>query len=184
MSSRLGRRGYLIAFMLPLVGLLPAGARAQGVARDFEGLQGRVLLGETVKVVDHSGAATRGKLLKLTDTELTVRTAEQEQTIQAGEIVEVKARRSGPLWNGAVIGAAAVLIPSAIAISKYDCNGCTGPVLLWAGIGAAAGVGIDALVKGDVTVMKRSAATGAKSGFTVAPILQRERRGVLCSISF
>jgi hypothetical protein len=143
-----------------------------------------VLLGETVKVVDRNGEATRGRLLKLTDTDLTVQTPEQERTLQAADIVEVKARRSGPLWNGALIGAAAVLIPSGIAMAKYECDGCLLPVTLWAGVGAAAGVGIDALVKGDITVMKRAAASGSASGFSVAPMLGRGRRGVLCSIRF
>lgn len=184
MSVLLGRPAYLLAFVLPLVGLLPASARAQGIARNFEELHGRVLLGENVKVVTRDGAANRGKLLRLTDTDLTIVTDTVERTITAGDIGEVKARRSGPLWNGAVIGAAVVLIPSGIAIANYGCGGCEVAVAVWTGIAAAAGVGIDALVKGDITVMKLSPATTARRGFTVAPIIQRDRRAVLCSISF
>ncbi len=177
-------RGYFVALVLPLVGLLPASARAQGVARDFQELQGRVLLGETVKVTDRGGQATRGKLLKLTDTDLTVRVDEQDRTLPGADIVEVKARRSGPLWNGAVIGAAVVLIPSAFLAAEYGCGDCALGIAVWTGIAAAAGVGVDALIKGDVTVMKLQTPTRAKTGFTIAPLVQRERRGVLCSIRF
>lgn len=184
MYVRLGRRGYLLAFVLPLVGLMPMSARAQGVASDFDGLHGRVLLGETVKVTDKDGVSIRGKLRRLTNTELTVAIADQERTVPAEEIAEVKARRSGPLWNGAVIGAASVLIPGATIAAKYDCVNCALGILVWTGIGAAIGVGVDALIKGDVTVMKLAPAGAAKTRVSLAPVVQRERRGVFCTISF
>jgi hypothetical protein len=183
MTTRLGRLGYLLAFALPLVGLLPADAGAQGVATDFDGLHGRVLLGENVKVTSRDGVSIRGRLLRLTKDDLTIRLDGQERTVPALEIAEVKARRSGPLWNGAVIGAASVAIPFAILSAKYDCENCAVGGLVWTGIGAAIGVGIDALVKGDITVMKAPAA-GAKTRVSVAPVVQRERRGVVFTIGF
>lgn len=184
MVMPLGRRGYLLAFVLPLVVLLPASAGAQGVANDFNGLHGRVLLGENVKVTSRDGVAIRGKLLRLTKEELTIRVNDQERTVQGSEIAEVKARRSGPLWNGAVIGAASVLIPSAVLATKYDCSNCAPGIAIWTGIGAAIGVGIDALVKGDITVMKMPSGSASKTRFSVAPAVQRERRAVLCTINF
>jgi hypothetical protein len=179
------RRTCVGMLVTVLLGLAPDAAFAQKVARTFDELQGRVLLGETVKVVDRDGQATRGKLLRLTATEITLRTAAGEQIIEGGNVAEVKARRSGPLWNGAVIGAA---VPTAagiaiLAADNVTCDNCAPAFLLWAGIGAAIGVGIDALVKGDVTVMKQSPA-GAAKGFGVVPVVGRERQGLLCSIRF
>jgi hypothetical protein len=181
---RLGRRGYLLAFLLPLAGLLPAEARAQGVATDFDGLQGRVLLGETVKVTSRDGVAVRGKLLRLTKDDMTIGTATAEQTLTAAQVAEVKARRSGPLWNGAVIGAAAVLVPSAFIVKAYGCHGCVPGILIATGIWSAVGVGIDALIKGDVTVMHVPPGQTSKTRVGVAPVIVGDRRAVLCTIRF
>ena len=62
-------------------------------------------------------------------------------------------------------------------------NDCAVGGLVWTGIGPAIGVGIDALVKGDITVMK-APAPGAKTRVSVAPVVQRERRGVVFTIGF
>jgi hypothetical protein len=183
MAIRLGRSGVVL---LAIAGLVPTSARAQsGVARNFDELHGRVLLGETVKVVNKDGEATRGKLLRLTDTDLTVRVDGQYSTLAGADIVEVKARRSGPLWNGALIGAAVPVTLFGIAWASYDggdCSGCAPVLLLWSGIGAGIGVGIDALVKGDITVMRTDAAGRKKIAF--APLVQKNKKGVLCSIRF
>lgn len=184
MATLLGRRRYLIALVLPLAGLLPAEARTQGIATDFDGLHGRVLLGENVKVTSRDGVAMRGTLLRLTKDQLTIAVDNSEQTVPGSQIAEVKARRSGPLWNGAVIGAAVVLIPATILTAKYDCDGCFPGIAIWTGIAAAAGVGIDALIKGDVTVMRAPAGSASKRRFGVAPVLGGERRAVLCTIQF
>ncbi|OFW10042.1 MAG: hypothetical protein A3H96_03560 [Acidobacteria bacterium RIFCSPLOWO2_02_FULL_67_36] len=185
MAIGLGRRGCSVALVLGLAALLPATAQAQKVASNFDELHGRVLLGETVKVTDATGRATRGKLLKLTDTDLTVRIGEREQTVPGSDIVEVKARRMGPLWNGAVIGAAVPLTIFGVVWAKYgggECYDCATGLAIWTGIGAGLGVGIDALVKGDITVMKKGAP--AKRSIAVAPVVSRDRRGVLCAIRF
>lgn len=171
--------------VVAVVGVVPGSARAQEVARSFEDLQGRVMLGETVRVIDRQGQSTRGKLLRLTATDLTVRTDGGERVVDASNIVEVKARRSGPLLNGALIGAAVGASPFVIFAALDEgsnCDGCMAGALVWMGIGAAAGVGIDALVKGDITVMKLG--TGASRGVALVPVIERKRQGLFCSIRF
>jgi hypothetical protein len=67
-------------------------------------------------------------------------------------------KRSGPLWNGALIGAAipATFFGIAFAASgdSSDAGAAAVAILLTAGIGAAIGTGIDAAVKGHVTLYK------------------------------
>jgi hypothetical protein len=168
-----------------LVGLWPGRAAAQLVATSLDELQGRVALGETVKVIDQRGETITGKLTRLTTSELTVIARTGERTIPGANITQVKARRADPLWNGALIGAASALIPLGILGAALrdggDCD-CAGTLTFWAGIGAVAGMGIDARLQGNVTVMKR--ASGRSQGLTVTPIIQRGRRGVLASIRF
>jgi hypothetical protein len=179
------RRTCFGILVMALLGLAPRAAFAQKVARTFDELQGRVLLGEAVKVIDGEGQATRGTLLRLTASDITLRTEAGEQTIDGRTVAEVKARRSGPLWNGAVIGAAIATVPGIVALASDDveCDNCAAGFLIAAGMGAAIGVGIDALVKGDVTVMKLPS-TRAGNRFTVVPVVERQRQGVFCSIRF
>lgn len=169
-----------------LAGVWPTSAGAQGVATTFAELHGRVILGETVKVTNREGQSTRGTLLRLTASDLTVTTRGGERTITGIDIAQVKARRADGLLNGALIGAAAAAIPMGILAYQLDedCANCAAGIALWAGIGAAAGMGIDALIKGDITVMKLASGPGPTRGFSVAPIVARDRRGVMCALRF
>ncbi|HSL22969.1 MAG TPA: hypothetical protein VK886_15665 [Vicinamibacterales bacterium] len=177
----------LTALVIAAAGLLPATAHAQPVARSFEELRGRLLLGETVNVIDREGQTTRGRLVQLTARDLIVETDTGDQTMEAREVVQVRARRSDSLLNGALIGAAALVVPGAItvAVDESGCrraDSCAGAVAIWLAMGASIGVGIDALVKGDVTVMK--VPSGGSRAIALAPVLGQRRRGVLCAIRF
>ena len=89
-------------------------------------------------------------------TVITTETKEREIPKIAVEKIVTAEKRSGPLWNGAVIGAA---IPATIGlaiVAKYpdDSSGAAAGILLMSGIGALLGVGIDAAVRGQVTLYK------------------------------
>lgn len=181
------RRMCLAVLAAGMAALLPATAHAQTVARSFEELRGRVLLGETVNIIDREGQSTRGKLVHLTAQDLTVETDAGDHTLEARHVVQVRARRSDPVLNGALIGAATLVVPGAIAAAFDDsscrhADGCAGAVAIWLAMGASIGVGVDALVKGDVTVMKIP--SGRFRGIALAPVLDHRRRGVLCAVRF
>ncbi len=173
----------ILCLSLAALALTAAPARGDEVARTFAALQGRVLIGETVTVTDQAGQVAKGKLTSISPTEVTLNTNTGLQTFVGSDLVKVQARRSGPLWNGALIGAAVVLVPSAIAAANYECDGCAPWVLMYAAVGAGVGVGIDALVKGNVTVMKVEP-QGGKATVSLAPLIARDRKGVLCSVRF
>ena len=74
--------------------------------------------------------------------------------------IVTREKRSGPLWNGAVIGAAIPATLGIIGCSSYngrDKGACFAVTAIWSGIGAGIGVGIDALVKGRITLYEAPA---------------------------
>jgi uncharacterized membrane protein len=152
--------------------------------RTFGELQGRVLIGETITTVDQAGQKTKGKLLKLTDTTISLQTEQGPQTLTGADLTKVQARRSGPLWNGALIGAAVPTVIIGLAVAEWGCeSGCAAAFAFYGALGAGVGVGIDALVKGNVTVFE-GPASNTKAKLVLTPMLGRTRKGVLCSIAF
>jgi hypothetical protein len=103
--------------------------------------------------------------------------------------VRVRQRRSDSLTNGLVIGAVAgtAYFVTAAALLKDSDGGdvivSTALVggVLFAGAGAAAGAGIDALIVRRQVIYERPASGGSVS---VAPLLGRGRRGVAVSVRF
>lgn len=65
-------------------------------------------------------------------------------------------RRTGPLWNGPLIGAAICGTIAAIGVAAYPDRDSDmwGFVPIWAGIGAGIGLGIDAAVQSRITLYK------------------------------
>ncbi len=173
----------ILCLSLAALALTAAPARGDEVARSFAALQGRVLLGETVTATDQAGRVVKGKLTGITATDLTLTTSEGPRTLVGSELVKVQARRSGPLWNGALIGAAVGVTPFIIAASQDECDGCGPWAAVYTAIGAGVGVGIDALVKGNITVMKVES-QGPKATVSLAPLIARDRKGVLCRVEF
>jgi hypothetical protein len=173
----------ILCLSLAALALAAAPARGDEVARTFAALQGRVLIGETVTVTDQAGQVAKGKLTSISPTELTLNTNTGLRTFVGNDLVKVQARRSGPLWNGALIGAAVGATPFIIAASQDECDGCGPWAAIYTAIGAGVGVGIDALVKGNITVMKLEP-QGGKATVSLAPLIARDRKGVLCSLSF
>jgi hypothetical protein len=115
--------------------------------------------GTGIIVTLHGGEVIPGFYKSLSNDMLTVLTDEtKERTLPktAVEKVMTREKRSGPLWNGAVIGAAIPATIGIIGCSAYDGERgpCFGVTAIWAAIGAGVGVGIDALYKGQITLYK------------------------------
>jgi hypothetical protein len=101
--------------------------------------------GESISGAFKGSTAEALTVLEISGKERLLRKADVRK-IASGE------KRSGPLWNGALIGFLSGFIPTAAIASHYGAGG--GAVLggaLIGGIGAAIGTGIDAAIKGHET---------------------------------
>lgn len=181
-------RSIVGALFLVCIG---AAAEAQQ-ALSLEQMALLVKTGDTVTVADASGRETKGRIGVLSPTSLTllIRNS-QSVTFAATDIDTIRQRRADPLgngarsgfWSGAAIGGAAALV--AVAQDDY-----LSPSPVWipiaaafyGGIGAALGVGFDALFLHDQVIYARPATPRAV--VRVSPIASSTDRGVRVSVRF
>ena len=160
-------------------------------ANSFEQLQLLVKPGDTVVVIDMEGRTTNGKIVNLSRESLRLKSGGSIREFGQRDAVEIKQRRSDSLANGALIGVAVgggIGGLGAIAYCKEGwCHGSGAEVAavigVYAGIGTAIGVGIDALVRSRQTIYRSSAQT-AFSRVNVAPLVGSGRRGIALKWSF
>ena len=105
--------------------------------------------------------------------------------LRTADVVQVEARRSDSLWNGALIGAAAGVASGLLLCSMSEpwrnCRDDVGPMLRIGALGAGIGIGIDALIRKRQTIYT----TGAGSArVDVAPIVAPRARGMQVSLRF
>lgn len=166
--------------------LCPSGtALAQAPATTLEQLQSRVAAGQTITVVDSSGQKIRGQISGLSASELKLDADGKQRTYTSETLAEVRTQHKDSLWNGTLIGAAAGsifligMVASDWCSDEASCGGSYAWGVAYMGMGAAAGAGIDALRKGQITVYRRSS-----SAVGVAPVLNPRAQGVLVSVKF
>jgi hypothetical protein len=167
----------------------PGPAEAQGVAWSFEQLGVLVKPGDKITVVDAAGTRADGRIGLLTGDTLTLATPAGLRNLAEADVTEIRQRRQDSLTNGAIIGAAAATgyFLTMLAIFGDDDGGgvLVGPAIaggvMFAGMGAAAGVGIDALITRKQTIYRKNS---RPSKLTVSPLVGRGRRGVAVSVRF
>jgi hypothetical protein len=122
---------------------------------------------DTIFVTDRAGHETKGLLVGLTDSTVTVVTAGGPQTFVADDVVRLD-RRGDSLKNGALIGMGIGVIGMlpGLAEGHATCDhACTGKavgfVLMAEGLYAAIGAGIDAAIPGRTRIWPLK---GSKSG--------------------
>lgn len=176
------------AFLLLCVG----GTRveAQGVASSFDQLSVLVKPGDKITVVDLAGREAEGRIGMLSRDRLRLVTPAGPWELGEVDVAQIRQRRSDSLQNGAIIGAAAGagygLALLAIAASANDGGGpipagvVTGMVV-FTGIGAAAGAGIDALIARKQVIYRKPP---GENRFSVSPLLGRGRRGAAVTLTF
>jgi hypothetical protein len=162
---------------------------AQEVASSFEQLAVLVKPGDKVIVVDVAGRETKGRIGTLSPDALILMTSAGSRQLDKLEVAAITQRRDDSLKNGAIIGAVAgvayyvtglallagiddgeVIVPTAIAGG-----------VLFAGLGAAAGVGIDALISGRQVIYQTPA---PRSRASVSPVFSHGRRGAAVTVRF
>ena len=160
---------------------------------DADAIRHRVKEGEKVRVTDEQGQEWHGQIRALAPDRLVLFTREQQRDIPYATIVRIDRPHDG-LGNGALIGlgsGAALGLLAVISEESRDCEyegffDCGNPggaayvaaPLLIGGLGAAIGVGVDALIKRDPNLFRRSGA----SRVNVAPTVARGVRGVTVSL--
>jgi hypothetical protein len=162
---------------------------AQGVASSFEQLGVLVKPGDKITVVDVTGRDLEGRVGKLSRDTLTVTTPAGPRELGEVDVAEIRQRRDDSLKNGAIIGAvagAAYFVTAAALLSDSDggdviVGTAVAGGVMFAGLGAAAGVGIDALITRKQVIYRKSA-----HGTTVglAPLFGRGRRGAAVTVKF
>jgi len=189
-------RNYFVAGLAVILTLGISGtplASAQQVS-SFQQLQLLVKPGDKVTVVSPSTLKTTvGRIKDLTPSELRITSGGVEHKFSESDVQEILQRRSDSLGNGAIWGAVimgggtSVLLGIACSIdgcSSDDVPWLIGAGLIYTGIGAGIGVGIDAMIQGKHPVYRNPNRTVSTPGLHVAPILSARRKGVALSFTF
>jgi hypothetical protein len=184
------RRLSWMPVVLVLVHAGSAAVDAQEVAGTFDQLRVLVKPGDKITVADDTGREMSGTIAELSPTSLALLVDGRRHDVQATSVDTIRQRRSDPLANGAKwglgIGAGLGLAAGLALSSEYD-EGTDGAfvafaTLIYGGLGAAVGVGVDALISGNQIIYARRTTPSAR--FRVRPVLTSARMGALVMIGF
>jgi hypothetical protein len=123
---------------------------AQTIVPPLEELPGVLTVGQLVSVTDHRGRSTKGRLVAVSPTDLTVLERDSlgtssRTTIRSSDVARV--RRWDRLWNGLLIGAGvgagmtAVLVHSHCGPRNRECSANFGSVVAFTLVPALSGAG-------------------------------------------
>jgi hypothetical protein len=176
---------HMLSTLAVSVLLAPSPAPAQTVAHSFEELAQVLKKGRTVVVTEASGHRTKGTVVDVSKSSLLVFVPEA-RTFAEGTVTEIR----GPdtLRNGALTGlgvgaGAGLVMVAAMCADGPDCGPSVQVVSVAAGIGAAIGAGIDALLNNRGKVLYRLSRQQTFS-LTISPLAGKDRQGVLASVRF
>lgn len=173
-----------VAHAVLLLLVAAASAEAQQIAGTFDQLRVLVKSGDTLTVTDGTGERLRGKLADLSASSLVLEIAGTRRLFQDTDVAIIEKRGADSLRNGTLIGMAigGGLFGPAIGAATRDWGFAVVGGLIYAGIGAGIGVGVDALIEGPRLIY--AAAPSRRTTFNIAPILGRSRKGVLLSLRY
>jgi hypothetical protein len=144
-----------IVFIGLTLAAVPAGAQEPATSID----QLRVLIGhgDTVRVTDAGGHETKGSVVGLSASSLTLRVGDAERILQEPEIRAIRHRRDDTLRDGArlgfIIGAVLGFVGGLAIANEVDFAAYV-PLAagVYGGIGAGIGAGVDAMITSDRTI--------------------------------
>lgn len=168
-----------IALML----LATASAEAQQVAGTFDQLRVLVKPGDTLTVIDGAGTRSRGKLTDMSMSSLELDIAGSRRLFRDTDVNIIEKRGADSLRNGALIGflTAGAIFGPAIGALTGDWGAAIAGGLVYSGIGAGIGVGIDALIESERVIY--AAARPSPITFNIAPTPRRSGKGVVVSLN-
>ena len=161
-------------------------AEAQTTAADA--IRKVVKPGQHLGVTDQGGQEVKGQVVDLGPDSFAIQTKGQRHDLRYAETVRIDRMES--LRNGALFGLMIGAGLGAIALADSACDpaqfGCGDPdggnyvavALLFGGLGAAMGTGIDALIGGPRTIYRRG------GHVQVRPALHRTAAGAVVSVSW
>ena len=166
------------------VALSVASAEAQDVAGTFDQLRVLVKPGDTVSITDSAGLRVRGRLTDISPTSLGVDVSGKRREFLQLDIDRIARKGDDSLANGALIGLAIGAGLGAAVLGTVDDGPGAGWVafasVLYGGIGAGIGVGVDALVRGERVIF--AAPRRSASAVDISPILGHRRKGLAVSL--
>ena len=141
--------------------------------------------GMTVWITDSTGREQKTRIVGVSGDLLTTATDGNVRSLLTGEVQRVRTRQSDSLVNGAFIGAGAA-VGSGLAFCRLMepwevCRGNVGSMLRTGAIGAAIGMGVDALIRGRKTIYEAARGT---TRFDAAPLVGRQVIGLQLSLTF
>ena len=170
-----------IIHALVLVLLAAAPAQAQQLASTFDQLRVLIKQNDTLTITDTSGQRLRGKVSTVSSSRLVLDVSGTVREFQDSNVEEIRMRRPDSLGNGALTGMAigAGLAVAAVAsqASANELGWIPLVALVYGGIGAGIGVGVDALIERDRVIYARST-----PAISIAPMSGHRQRGVFVSV--
>lgn len=178
--------------IVALLVAVPAGAQT-----DTETIRARVKNGQKVSVTTDSGSELNGRISDVSSDGLSIQADGERTSVPFARIIRIDRPRD-TLSNGALIGlgAGALFAVVSMAGEAASCDpqeiggffGCSNPgaggyaagALIGGGLGAALGVGIDALIRRDREIYRR----GNTPRVTVAPVISPRLGGAVLSVSW
>lgn len=163
-----------------------SGAAAQPAASSsLERLKAVVPAHSKVTVTDTQGQEFRGTIDDASESGLSLTIDGAMRRFEATDVSSVRVRRNDSLADGALIGAAVSGGLSSLMFLDNECHTdpvCYQAVAVYAGLGAAVGLGIDALIHGHAVVY--TGRPRVQNRLIVAPIVARGEKGVRLTLSF
>ena len=188
----MGLRNSAAGVVVAAAFCVPSLAAAQEPVRDFDQLNTRLKPGDTVWVTDTQGREVKGKVQALAPDAITLK-GDGPRTFAAGDVRLISERRNDSLANGALIGLGVGgglgLVGCLASAESSDAGWCAVAAAAYGGIGAAIGVGIDALIPGKKLVAYRAPGTPGSTGsararLSIAPVVTRRAKGVAVAFAF
>ena len=161
-------------------------ARAAQAPRGVESTLETILRpGMTVWITEADGQEERARIVGASGDIVTIDTGAGSRPLRTIDVVRVRARRSDPVINGGLIGAGAAVASGLFLCSLTEtwanCRDDVGPMLRIAAIGAGAGIGIDALIRGRQTIYE---AAPRSARLQAAPIVGGRAAGLQILLTF
>ncbi len=138
-----------------------------------------------MSVTDGTGREARGTIAALSSSSLELSVAGNRRSFLESETRTIRQRRSDPLKNGALWGLGIGVGYALLVIVSMEMGSEGGAVVgtfVMGGIGTAAGIGVDAIVRSNEVIYSRPARTSTR--LTLSPLLVRDRKGALLSLGF
>ncbi|HEY1306411.1 MAG TPA: hypothetical protein VGF24_22810 [Vicinamibacterales bacterium] len=133
--------------VVALTGTLVTTVHAQPTTTSFDQLRFILEVGEKITVDTATGERTKGRVLDVSASSVGLRVKGQRRELHEIDVVRIVARRRDSVVDSALVGG---IPPAVVAAGFASVEGkgvATLAGLLWGGMGAGLGAGVDALFK-------------------------------------